>query len=108
MTVSLASSGNITTDGTEQTLYSTTTAGTYQLAINLSNMASGDAVRIRIYGKANASDTEAVIYDRSFSNAQGEALKISPPEPATHDWKATIQRTGGVDRSYQWGARLLG
>jgi hypothetical protein len=109
MTVAVATSltpnpasGNLTADGTEQTLASGTSAGTYQLHINLSNMASGDAVRLRIYSKANSLDTETVVYDRTFANVQGEPLTVSPPHGAVADYKATLQQTAGTNRTYQW------
>jgi hypothetical protein len=95
--------GNTTTDGTEQTLFSTASAGYYGAQIDLTNMASGDAIELRIYGKANGSASEALIFYRSFANVQSEPLKVWPPILSVSDFKFTLKRTAGTDRSYQWG-----
>lgn len=108
MTVSISASGNQTADGLEDTLTSGTSAGTYVLAVNCANMADGDTLELRIYGKANASDTEALIYFASFSNLQSSPLKLSIPVAAPSDYKATLKQTAGSNRTYQWGWWLLG
>ena len=108
MTVSVAASGNQTADGLEDVLTTGTTAGTYVLAVNVTNMADGDVLELRIYGKANASDSETLIYFASFNNAQTEDLKLSLPTPAPVEYKATLKQTAGTNRTYQWGWWLLG
>ena len=108
MTVSVAASGDQTADGLEDILTTGTVAGTYVLAVNCANMADGDTLELRIYGKANSSDSESLQYFASFNNVQAEVLKLSIAVPAPVEYKATLKQTAGTDRTYQWGWWLLG
>jgi hypothetical protein len=108
MTVSVESSGTITTDGTEQNFAAAvTSAGVRVLNLDTSHMADGDAVEVRLYTIAKSGGSEAQYYMASFANAQAAPLKQSIPVPSAIDFRATIKRVNGSDRSYDWSIQTL-
>lgn len=96
-------SGNLTADGSEQTLAgATAAAGCYVLEVNAVNMANLDTVILRAYTKTYSSDTRALCFIASFSNVQVEKIKISPMIYAEGDINFTLQQTAGTNRTYRW------
>lgn len=97
-------SGQITTDGTEQTLATVTAAGAYQFQIDANALADDDEIEIRIYQKVRTGTTSRVMLGPfTLRHAQGEDdIWVAPALLAVHEYKVTIKRTGGVDRTYDW------
>ena len=103
MTVAVIDSGSQTaTISTEHTLSTQTGAGVFVLAVDIAALASGDQLELRIYGKARSSDTERLLYVRSFAFPVVELLVESIPVVSPHDWKATLKQTAGTGRAYPW------
>ena len=107
MTVNVNSSGSQSaTINTEHTLATITTAGVYQLAVDLNNMASGstpDILELRVYGKARSSDTERLIACSSFIGSQsGQVLFQDIARISPHYFKVTLKQTQGTGRAYPW------
>lgn len=105
----LVDSDTTLTDGTEQTLVEHTTEGdVLDALIDLSNMAAGDAVEVRVYAKILNGGAYARVYYDKYTNAQtSEAAYLSPviyvpPMTCSQAWKLTIKRTAGTDRNYYW------
>ena len=88
--------------GTEHTLATVTAAGTYVLAVDAANLANGETLQLRLYGKARTGDTERLVYSSTIANAQTEALRISLALPSPHHLRATLKQTGGTGRVYPW------
>ena len=106
MAVSVKSSGNQTaTLTTEHTLLDTTDAGVYQGFIDLTNLANGDTLEVRVYVKANSSATLSVVFAVSLKDAPtADALVlVTPPLMSAVEWKMTIKQTAGTGRAFQWG-----
>ncbi|HYD07796.1 MAG TPA: hypothetical protein VEC60_18820 [Reyranella sp.] len=94
-------SGNVTTDGTEQELTAgAAVSGTFMLRLDTSNMADGDQIELRLYTKAGSTRRQAACY--SLSNAQQDPVHLGPILPTAEDYRATIKRVAGTDRSYAW------
>ncbi len=105
MAVSVNSSGSQTcTIGTEHALATVTVAGTYQLALDLSNLANGDALEVRIKCKAYSGQSSKTAFTATYAHAQGAdgALVFSPPVPAPVEFAATIKQTAGTGRAVPW------
>lgn len=98
----VAATGTTTTDGTEQSLGISTGGGTYVFQFDTSNLQNGDTVEIRIYTKTLSGSTKKVLYNPTYTNAQGEPNKQSPPVLVSHYFEVTIKRTAGTDRAYDW------
>ena len=88
---------------TEHTLATITAAGTYQLAVETTNMVAGDALELRIKVKARSASTSREVFYASYSGAQGnDQVKLSPPVPAPHEFIATLKQTTGTSRNFIW------
>lgn len=93
---------------TEHTLVTITVAGTYQLVVNLTNLAEGatpDIVELKIYVKVRSGSSSAVAFEATYVGGQvDEIIKFSPPVPAPFEWKATLKQTQGTGRNFEWSA----
>ena len=107
MAVASVASGSLTTTSSEQDLSTQSSANVWVLAVDTANMVNGDEIVIRIYGKARTSDTERLLYVSRFAHVQSDPLKLSPPVPTPHHFRATLQRIAGTDRAYPWELRSL-
>lgn len=99
-------SGTKTTDGTEQTLCQSTNlpiGSTFQLVIDTSAMADGDAIELRRYRGFNGGAFQLAGF-ATFGNVQTDAMKESLPGfmETGGQIKYTIKRVAGTDRAYPW------
>lgn len=106
MAVSVADSGSQTaTISTEHDLATITTAGVYQLAVDLNAMTDGsteDRVTIRAYGKARSSDTERLMEQWEFTGSQAKPLFRTNPEISPHSLRYTLRQDQGTGRAFPW------
>lgn len=104
MVLSFDADGSLLTTASEQDLFVAQTSDlTYWCKVNLHNLVSGDAVRIKTYVNDSNATTPRIIYnDRvSFSHINGDPVYYIPPIP-TDSFKVTIQRVAGSDRTITW------
>lgn len=104
MALTVVDANITTTNGSEQTLggASVTTADFYVLMLDLTNLANGDKLRVRIKTKAASAGSELVAFDVTYAHAQGEPLKFSPPIPNPYSASFTMQLVAGTNRSIPW------
>ncbi len=105
MAVSVNTSGTQTaTLDTEHTLATITDPGTYQLIVDLDNLANGDVVILRIKVKAFTGQSSKLLFSAIYANDQGsQCLAISPPIPAPIEFVATLeQMDGAAGRDFPW------
>lgn len=106
MTVAVQTSGSQTASiSTEHDLATITTAGVFQLAVDMANMADGttpDILTIKAYGKARSSDTERLMETWEFIGAQGKPLWRSNPEVSPHYIRYTLTQGQGTGRAFPW------
>jgi hypothetical protein len=111
MTVSVNTSGSQTaTISTEHTLATITTAGIYQLMTDLGNLAAGDIVELRAYGKARSGDTERLMWG-PVSYGPIVPAQLLPPSPAivtAVSLKFTLKQTAGTGRAFPWAVYSTG
>jgi len=100
--LSTVSSGSITANGTEQTVYSTTSAGIYGGIIDTSNMASGDKVTLRLYVAINSTPTYVKVDTLDLEDAQTNPGVLIARTPAPYGFKVTLEQTAGTNRSYSY------
>ena len=91
----------------EVTLATISVAGTYQLALDLSDVANGETVIARIKGKVRdaAGDTAREFYQAAFSHIQGVPNKLSIPVVIAHTQghTFTLETSGAsVDITIPW------
>lgn len=92
------------TIGTEHTLTTQTTAGTYVLVLDMTNAADGDTFEVRLKTIARAAGSEQVAYLRCYVNNQDtdSHMKYSVPVPINVSIKATLKQTAGTGRTITW------
>lgn len=94
--------GTITTDGTEQTIWDITADKHFAGWIFMHNMASGDSITVKIFGKDQNSAVMRVYKAPTFTGVQTSEPAYYIPYLTTKQHKVTIQRTAGTDRAYTW------
>lgn len=87
---------------TEHTLDTRSSAGVYQLLVDLSNLANGDVVELRAKVKARAAESSALlVYMGTYANAQGIPIAASVPVSGTYA-VFTLKQTAGTGRAFPW------
>ena len=114
MAITQAYSGTLTSSTTEQsfisgntTLQSSTTAGVYQLMVDLSALAAGDSVRIRVKEKAISTATQYAIADETYAGPLSAPLYSSPSFILMDGWDMTLVQVGGTARSIPYSIRQV-
>lgn len=108
MAVVVESSGTQTAViGTEHSLASPTTAKTRQLVVDLSNLANGDTVELRIKRKALSTGAIRTWQLASFAHAQAAPVVLSVPIPSPHGAEFTLKQTTGTARNFDWSVETL-
>lgn len=87
---------------TEHSLTTQTAAEVYVLAVNLTNMASGDITILRVKTKVLTGGSAALAFIETFSGAQTQKVAYSDPIPSAHSVECTLEQTDGTGRSYEW------
>tara|TARA_Y100001963_G_scaffold140525_1_gene207661 strand:+ start:3147 stop:3470 length:324 start_codon:yes stop_codon:yes gene_type:complete len=94
--------GTLTTDGSEQTLGTSTFAGVHVVQIDLSAMQAGDTLRLKVKTKVLTAGTTNDFIVQTFSGVQSEPIIQSEPVTSPFSFTSTLERTGGSDRAYPW------
>jgi hypothetical protein len=93
---SIKTEGSQVTSGTtEHTLATVTDAGTYVLAVDLSDMVKADVLKLRIKTKLTSGDTSRLAYIATYSGLQSIMNTYSIPVVAPIEFVATLQMTVG-------------
>lgn len=104
MALTEVAKGVITTDGLEQTIRNETVTGLAHFAtyVNLKNMAAGDVIELRAYPyDPQGADNVETYRTFTYSGVQTDKKAFIPFIPALQ-YKVTIKRIAGTDRSYNW------
>jgi hypothetical protein len=89
------------------TLSAQTTAGIYQLFLDLANLTATERYRLRIYERTRAGDPQRVVEEVIITGAQTEPIYVTPALALMHGWTYTLQRLQGTDRAIGWSIRGL-
>lgn len=103
--MALSNAANGTADvalNTPLTLTTETTAGGYQLTIDLSEMASGDTVTISSDVKTLTGSTAAESHTITLSGAQDSPVFVSVPIAVEHSIAYIVEQTAGTARDFDW------
>lgn len=88
--------------GTEHTLGTITTAGTYVLNVDTANMNYGDQLIIRVNTRVRSVGTTRQAYSALYAHVQADPVKISIPVASPNEIEFTIEQTTGTGRAYPW------
>ena len=102
MATSKANGSQTAIISTEHTLSTVTDAGSYVLGVDLSNMALGDKLTLRIETKIRSVGTTRTTYIANYANVQGTLNALSIPIASPHEFVATLEQTAGTGRAFNW------
>lgn len=83
-----------------------TTAGVIQVFLDVSGMAAGDQLQIRVYEKVRAVDTQRVVYEAILTGAQAQPIWVSPSLILLHGWDVTLDALVGTI-TINWSIRRV-
>lgn len=92
------------------TLQSNTTPGIYQVFLDLTALAAGDAFRLRIKEKVASGGGQGVIVDETLSPGAGpfsSPVYASPALQLMNGWDVTLVKLQGTDRSIPYSIRQV-
>ena len=107
MATSADSGSQTATLDTEHTLTTQTTAGTYVLVVETTNMVAGDVLILRAKTKVKSGGTSRLAYMATYAHAQTEVNKYSVPIPIDTEVIFTLEQTDGTGRAFPWNALKL-
>lgn len=83
--------------------------GIYQLYLDLTNMATSDEYRLRMYETVNSLATTAygAFLDQTFVGPQSPPLYVSPAFTLCDGWDMTLSMTTGSSRTFAWGIKKI-
>ncbi len=87
---------------TEHTLDTITTAGSFVLTVDMSNLVLGDILTLRVKLKVRSTGTTRQAYTANYANAQAELVAISIPIPSISECIFTLEQTAGTGRAFNW------
>jgi len=87
------------------TLTPQTTAGVYQLFLDLSNMTATEAYQITIYEKVKSAGTQRVAYQTTVYGVKTNTAWASPALALINGWDMTVKKLQGTDRSFDYSIR---
>lgn len=105
MTLAVSSSGSQTAViSTEHSLAAPSTSGVYVLSVDLTNMAAGDVLEVRLKKKVLTGGTIHGGYVVTISDAVSvdDAVLISVPVPGPFGVTATLKQIAGTGRAFDW------
>lgn len=104
MTWVVSASGSQTSSiGSEQTLTTDTTNATYYFETDITNLANGDVLELRIYVMTLSGGTLRL----AWKNTYGPVMPVgdiapSPSQPSDQSIRVTLKQIAGTARIYPW------
>lgn len=102
MATSKANGSQTAVISTEHTLSTITDAGSYVLGVDLSNMALGDKLTLRVKTKVRSTGTTRLTYIANYVHVQSIENCLSIPIASPNEFVATLEQTSGTGRAYNW------
>lgn len=101
--IEVATGDQAATIDTEHTLSTPADPGTYFLSVDLSNMALGDVVVLRIYVMESSGGTLREAWAPRFSHVNNR-VSVSPPIPSIHSNGISfrLEQEAGTGRTFPW------
>lgn len=100
-------SGTKLATGAEDTLATIATPRNLVLLVDLSNMAAGDTVTLRVKRAAKPAGLTRSVYEEVFSGVQDVPIAISAPIPSPTSASFTLQQSAGTMRNFDWAVESL-
>src|SRR5262245_3697047 len=108
MASSVASGTQTAVINTEHTLYTTASAGTYVLSVDLTNMQNGDRLELRLKRKVLTASTVKGMYVRTYNHAYStdEVVVDSVAVICPFGITVTLKQVAGTGRAFEWSVNI--
>jgi hypothetical protein len=106
-TFTVETSGSTLTDGTLQTLATSTTLGAFQVMWDLSVLQNGDIVELHVLAKTLTGSTAATVFHGVFGHAQAEPVKVTPMILSPFQLIVKMKLTDGTNRTIDWSLNRI-
>ena len=83
------------------------TPGVYVFSVDMTNLANGETLDIRVKTNIRSVDAQVVEFQASYSHAQAEPGVKTPPVVVADDATFSIRQTGGTGRAFPWATLSL-
>lgn len=84
-----------------------TSDGVFQAFLDVNALAFGDEFQFRVYEKAQAADTQRVVYTAYICGAQADPIFVIPALVLMNGWDMTLKKLAGTDRTITWSIRKV-
>lgn len=113
-TVTELYNGSESISGTEHSMVTdsaapqtSTVAGAMQIWLDLSAMAIGNILHLRVYEKVRSSGTQRLVWEAFFRDSQSTPHWVSPTLLMKHGWDVTLTALSGTP-AVEWSIRHPG
>jgi hypothetical protein len=99
------SQGDLTADGTEQTVWDVTNNKWFSGYVDLENMAASDIVTLKRYIKVRSTGVATLVleWSETYNDAQtAKKIIYFAPEPSDVEYKVTLTQSAGTNRVFPW------
>lgn len=94
--------------GDDSSIDAITTAGVYQIFLDINDMVTGDELEIKIYEKARSADTQRVVYQSNLVGPQSPPMWVSPSLVLMNGWDVTLKQIAGTTGiTVNWSIRKV-
>lgn len=90
------------------TIAAQTTAGVYQVFLDLNALTITEGYVLKVYEKVTSSSTQRVVEEFYLYGAQSKPNFSSPALLLMHGWDYTLDKLTGTDRTINWSIRKVG
>ena len=88
--------------GSETTLATNTSNGTFVAQVDTSNLVLGDALTIRLYTINLSGGSLTQTWEASYANVQSNNMKVTPFIASDQSFRVTLTQTTGTGRTFAW------
>lgn len=82
--------------GDDNSLAALTESGVYQIFLDVSDMVTGDELRIRVYEKVQAGDTQRIVLQSNLIGPQSPPIWVSPSLILMNGWDVSLKAIAGT------------
>lgn len=90
------------------TIAAQTTAGVYQVFLDLNALTITEGYVLKVYEKVRSSSTQRVLEEFYFYGAQSKPNVTTPSLVLMNGWDFSLDKLTGTDRTIEWSIRKVG
>ena len=89
------------------TLQTVTTAGIYQLFLDVSALTATESYSLKIYETARAGGTKRIVQEITLTGVQAEPIYVTPALQLVNGFDFTLVKLQGTTRTFDYSVRMV-